>query len=421
MTELLADALSELGRYSSGFHPIYHHCYRKNHDKVIELLESEDIDINNNAGPRDCCLVHIAAHNKDPLMFEILIEHGAYDNAIWFNMYSERPIHIASRNNCFEIVQLIIERRPLSVRYPCFTATNNTMEHRYPTPVLIAINSKNRVIYNLLAKANGLSDSKTDELREATIKCLPDICRDLVSRGANPGCLNREYRSSVIPGSSLFLQALYKICCKLKYSTEESRERCIQMMRFIASNSPHTECLYGEFAKMRMSPFTTACWNSRFELCDVLLENGGGNAFADTKWTRLYYRLYTGTTLQIICQIYGHVDYLPSTDIVTIYESVKYLISKGVNINRQDLDGNTALHHIADDLIGNAQQQAERNRVAELLLEHGADKSIKNTKGKMPEEICMRKPMQALFEKWNIPVNYRRRRDLFLLYVDDSR
>lgn len=50
-----------------------------------------------------------------------------------------------------------------------------------------------------------------------------------------------------------------------------------------------------------------------------------------------------------------------------------------ININHRDTNGNTILHHAS--MNGN-------DRIVELLLDNGADESIKNNEGKTPSDLA---------------------------------
>lgn len=68
--------------------------------------------------------------------------------------------------------------------------------------------------------------------------------------------------------------------------------------------------------------------------------------------------------------------------LVTFHINVKLvelLVRKGADVNLQDENGNTALHHIA-----RSSELPQRTRMAEILLENGADIHIRNHIGRTP-------------------------------------
>ncbi len=68
----------------------------------------------------------------------------------------------------------------------------------------------------------------------------------------------------------------------------------------------------------------------------------------------------------------------------TVLGVVEALLAAGSSVNSRDLDGATALHHLASRLHG----QPWAVDVARLLRDSGADGRIKNDAGKTPAQ-CM--------------------------------
>lgn len=60
---------------------------------------------------------------------------------------------------------------------------------------------------------------------------------------------------------------------------------------------------------------------------------------------------------------------------------VSYLISRGVNVNTQDIDGSTALHE---------SMQFGHKKVTDLLVEAGAGLNIRNKRGETPNDVAAR-------------------------------
>jgi ankyrin repeat protein len=68
---------------------------------------------------------------------------------------------------------------------------------------------------------------------------------------------------------------------------------------------------------------------------------------------------------------------------------VQEVLEKGALIDWQDLYGNSALHHAA---------RGSKKNLIKLLLEHGANTSLKNEEGKTPLDIVTEKGKQDLID-----------------------
>jgi ankyrin repeat protein len=67
-------------------------------------------------------------------------------------------------------------------------------------------------------------------------------------------------------------------------------------------------------------------------------------------------------------------------------EMVEYLISKGADVNLVDSEGDTALHY------------CENAKIAEVLVEHGADPLLRNKYGLLPIEKAYLDGHEAVVE-----------------------
>ena len=61
------------------------------------------------------------------------------------------------------------------------------------------------------------------------------------------------------------------------------------------------------------------------------------------------------------------------------YQTCKFLIEQGAEVDALDIGYNTALHWAA--MRGNVE-------IVNLLLQNGADKTIKNKQGRIPIDMC---------------------------------
>ncbi|KAK6024205.1 ankyrin repeat protein [Ostertagia ostertagi] len=66
---------------------------------------------------------------------------------------------------------------------------------------------------------------------------------------------------------------------------------------------------------------------------------------------------------------------------------VQFLISKGVDVNAVDPEGNTPLHFAA---------YCHRQAAAELLISKGADRMVRNSDGQTAAEACDEPTLQAI-------------------------
>lgn len=71
--------------------------------------------------------------------------------------------------------------------------------------------------------------------------------------------------------------------------------------------------------------------------------------------------------------------------------SIERLISLGADVNVTDKDGNTALHIIVSKRLKQFFHRASAMKIIIILINGGADVSIKNNKGETPEDIAIEK------------------------------
>ncbi len=77
---------------------------------------------------------------------------------------------------------------------------------------------------------------------------------------------------------------------------------------------------------------------------------------------------------------------------------IKRLVSKGVDINSQDNDGNTSLHYLFIKILGNKMYIPYCKEIAAVLLEEGADPNIKNNEGKSPMDFAVESGEKELID-----------------------
>ncbi|MFC2156853.1 ankyrin repeat domain-containing protein [Acidobacteriota bacterium] len=77
---------------------------------------------------------------------------------------------------------------------------------------------------------------------------------------------------------------------------------------------------------------------------------------------------------------------------------IKLLVSKGIDINSQDKNENTALHYIFNKVLANKLYLPMCKLLAEPLLEEGADPHIKNKEGKSPMDLAVESGEKELID-----------------------
>ena len=82
-------------------------------------------------------------------------------------------------------------------------------------------------------------------------------------------------------------------------------------------------------------------------------------------------------------------------------EIVRFLASRGADLNARDQHGWTPLHWAVESDIDAAQQEARRARelpTVKVLIEHGADTTIRATDGPLPRDIAAAYGLEALYD-----------------------
>lgn len=69
-------------------------------------------------------------------------------------------------------------------------------------------------------------------------------------------------------------------------------------------------------------------------------------------------------------------------------EYIKLLVSRGIDIDSQDNDGNTALHYPLINVLENKQYLPYGKEIVKILMEEGADPHIRNNKAKSPMDLA---------------------------------
>jgi len=85
-------------------HPILHRAVFTRHHAIVELLLTSGAMIENKSSDRSTAL-HLACDQNDPISVQILLRHGANDNALTIRNLS--PLDIATENKCIAVQRML--------------------------------------------------------------------------------------------------------------------------------------------------------------------------------------------------------------------------------------------------------------------------------------------------------------------------
>ena len=91
---------------------------------------------------------------------------------------------------------------------------------------------------------------------------------------------------------------------------------------------------------------------------------------------------------------------------------IKNLLTRGINVNDQDAEGNTALHYAAQS------SNSEKDKIMLFLLQNGADITIKNTRGITPLDGLDPQTLAELLDTVKMDTNEPGRAEISYLFAD---
>ncbi|MBQ8345839.1 MAG: ankyrin repeat domain-containing protein [Clostridia bacterium] len=168
----------------------------------------------------------------------------------------------------------------------------------------------------------------------------------------------------------------------LNYSTQLNREG-VAVFADIARNKPGTEVVPNDTEEKVYNSFVYAvehCDQSQIDWSDVLRYCVEGERIT------LVAFLFDEGYCDVDTRVYFDTRPLIQAAYYSSFEMVEFLLERGANrsINEKDSKGDTALMWAARD-----KEDDTNAEIITLLLEHGADKNIRNAEGKTAYDIAV--------------------------------
>lgn len=128
-----------------------------------------------------------------------------------------------------------------------------------------------------------------------------------------------------------------------------------------------------------------------FQVVKIMLEHGADPNKSDHEYSKPLIRAFYGNDLKITEVLIKHGAKILENQSISQaiamennIELVKLLIKHGADVDEVDAKGNSPLH-IA--YMWMSKRQRDMKAMIELLIEHGADSTLRNLEGKLPHEV----------------------------------
>lgn len=260
--------------------------------------------------------------------------------------YQRTALHSAARYGAFSAVQFLLEQG----------AHVNAKDESGYTPLHLASLYQNDDVVNVLlakkADYNEINGDGQSPLILASIYGNPESVRHLLENGADVNQTNNE------GNTALHIAALYR-----------HHEKLSEMVKM----DPDLNVKNSD----GMTPFHLAVRRPDNEVAVKLLIGRGADCQATD---------HTGKNSLLLSVDRHQMGY------------IGLLVAKGVNINSQDDDGNTALHLIYKKAIQNKWYLQTCKNIGQVLLDEGADPHIKNNDEKSAMDLAQESGEMALIE-----------------------
>ena len=187
-------------------------------------------------------------------------------------------------------------------------------------------------------------------------------------------------------------------------SDENSKTLTLVKLLLDAGSDPLREVRYQADSANRLDATQTPSFHETPLLCSGKRSSVGAGLLLDL-FLSLLVRFQNEELLKQFIEHHVDINYLnPETGISPLmlaatfgYQSIcNLLIDAGAELNAHDHDGNTALHFVA-------QGYGEQTKVAEILLQRGADPQQTNEEGFTPAMLAKRMGNDACFKILDVP------------------
>ncbi|KAK7099773.1 uncharacterized protein [Littorina saxatilis] len=371
---ILCQGVSVDGKDDKGNSPL-HTAIREGHAELVSLLAQLDADMNapNEEGATP---LHEASASGKQDLARMLLENGARVNAT--DVQGFTPLHAACSQGHTGIAALLIEKQ----------AEINAKNKEGKSPLLSACQNGHaetaQLLLKLQADVNAANKSGNTALHKACEMGNADIVGILLQHNADVTVKNDDN-----------LTALHAAC---KGGNVDIVSLLIEHNADIHHVNPLGETV-----------LHIACKESSFNIVNLLLQNSAGvNAVSTSGDTALHKACERGNTELVGLLLQQHVEVNTKNQAgdTALHkacnegnaEIVRLLLDKGAQVNAMNEKGDTALHTACEwsdlsyllETVCQVSQEASEQRKAEIvsvLLQHNADVSVKNSRGKSPADM----------------------------------